>query len=57
MAIQQEMAKGYELAAIYVQGKILAALVVFIIGRWVFKYLGYLIRRTMAIRHVDPLLT
>jgi small conductance mechanosensitive channel len=50
------VAKGYELITVF-GVKILAALAVFIIGRWVVKYIGNLIRRVMEKRNVDPMLT
>ncbi len=56
MDVQQIMAKGYDLITVF-GVKILAALAIFIIGRWVVKYIGNLIRRVMESRHVDPMLT
>jgi small conductance mechanosensitive channel len=56
MDVQQIVAKGYELITVF-GVKILAALAVFIIGRWVVKYIGNLIRRVMEKRNVDPMLT
>jgi small conductance mechanosensitive channel len=56
MEVQQLIAKGYELVAVF-GVKILAALAVFIIGRWIVKYLGNLTGRVMEKRDVDPTLT
>jgi small conductance mechanosensitive channel len=56
MDVQQLIAKGYELLTVF-GVKILAALAVFIIGRWIVKYLGNLTRRIMQKRNVDPTLT
>jgi len=56
MEVQQLIEKGYELVTVF-GVKILAALAVFIIGRWVVKYLGNLAQRVMEKRHVDPTLT
>lgn len=56
MDIQQWIAKGYELGTVF-GVKILAALAVFIIGRWVVKYLRRLVRRIMEKRNVDATLT
>jgi small conductance mechanosensitive channel len=56
MDVQQLIAKGYELITVF-GVKILAALAVFIIGRWVVKYLGNLVGRIMEKRNVDPTLT
>ena len=56
MEVQQLVDKGYELVTVF-GVKILAALAVFIIGRWVVKYLGNLVQRVMENRHVDPTLT
>jgi small conductance mechanosensitive channel len=56
MDVQQLIAKGYELGTVF-GVKILAALAVFIIGRWVVKYLRRLTRRIMEKRNVDPTLT
>jgi small conductance mechanosensitive channel len=55
MEVQQLIAKGYELGTQF-GVKILAALAVFIIGRWVVKYLRNLIHRVMEKRDVDPTL-
>jgi small conductance mechanosensitive channel len=54
--IQQLITKGYELLTVF-GVKILGALAVFIIGRWVVKYLGNLARKVMEKRNVDPTLT
>ena len=56
MDVQQLIEKGYELGTTF-GVKILAALAVFIIGRWVVKYLRRLTRRLMEKRNVDPTLT
>ena len=56
MNAQQLIEKGYELVTVF-GVKILAALAVFIIGRWVVKYLGNLVKRLMEKRHVDATLT
>ena len=56
MEVQQLIEKGYELVTVF-GVKILAALVVFIIGRWVVKYLRKLTGRVMEKRNVDPTLT
>jgi small conductance mechanosensitive channel len=55
MEIQQLIAKGYELIGVF-GVKILAALAVLIIGRWVVKYLRNLTKRLMAKRNVDATL-
>jgi small conductance mechanosensitive channel len=52
MEVQQLIAKGYELITVF-GVKILEALAVFIIGRWVVKYLSKLTRRLMEKRNVD----
>ncbi len=56
MEVEQLIAKGYELGTAF-GVKILAALAVFIIGRWIVKYLRRLIRKVMEKREVDPTLT
>ena len=56
MDIEQLIARGYELLTVF-GVKILAALAVFIIGRWIVKYLRRLTRRIMQKRDVDPTLT
>ena len=56
MEVQQLIDKGYELTTTF-GIKILAALAVFIIGRWVVKYLRNLTGRLMEKRDVDPTLT
>ena len=56
MEVQQLIAKGYELGTEF-GVNILAALAVFIIGRWVIKYLKKLILRVMEKRGVDATLT
>ncbi|MGD8666425.1 MAG: mechanosensitive ion channel [Desulfobacterales bacterium] len=56
MDVEQLIAKGYELLTVF-GVKILAALAVFIIGRWVVKYVRRLILRIMEKREVDPTLT
>jgi small conductance mechanosensitive channel len=55
MEVQQLIAKGYELGAEF-GVNILAALAIFIIGRWVVKYLKKLTLRVMEKRNVDPTL-
>jgi small conductance mechanosensitive channel len=52
MDYQQLIDKGYELITLF-GVKILAALAVFIIGRWVVKYLRNLTERLMGKRNVD----
>jgi len=52
MEYQQLIAKGYELVTVF-GVKILAALAVFIIGRWVVKYLRNLTERLMGKKNVD----
>ena len=52
MDYQQLIAKGYDLVTVF-GVKILAALAVFIIGRWVVKYLRNLTERLMGKRNVD----
>ena len=49
MDVQQIITKGYELVTVF-GVKILAALAIFIIGRWVVKYISNLIRRVMESR-------
>ncbi|MGD8883557.1 MAG: mechanosensitive ion channel [Desulfobacterales bacterium] len=56
MDVQQLIAKGYELGTEF-GVKILAALAVFIIGRWVVKYLRNVTFSVMEKRDVDPTLT
>jgi small conductance mechanosensitive channel len=56
MNVEQLVAKGYELLTVF-GVKILAALAVFIIGRWVVKYMRRLTIRIMEKREVDPTLT
>lgn len=56
MDVQQLIAKGYDLLTVF-GVKILAALAVFIIGRWIVKYLRRLTLRLMEKRNVDPTLT
>ena len=56
MDVQQLITKGYELGTEF-GVKILAALAVFIIGRWIVKYLRRLVGRLMEKRDVDPTLT
>jgi small conductance mechanosensitive channel len=56
MEVEQLIAKGYELGTEF-GVNILAALAVFIIGRWVVKYLRNLTLRVMGKRDVDPTLT
>ena len=56
MDVQQLIEKGYELGTTF-GVKILAALAVFIIGRWIVKYLRRLILRVMERREVDPTLS
>ena len=56
MDVQQLITKGYELGTAF-GVKILAALAVFIIGRWVVRYLRKMTRRVMEKRNVDPTLT
>ena len=53
MEVQQLIAKGYELATVF-GVKILAALAVFIIGRWIVKYLGNLTGRVMKSEMSTP---
>jgi small conductance mechanosensitive channel len=56
MEVQQLIDKGYELTTTF-GVKIVAALAVFIIGRWIVKYLGNLTSRVMENRDVDATLT
>ena len=56
MDVQQLIAKGYDLGTEF-GVNILAALAVFIIGRWVVRYLRNLTLRVMQKREVDPTLT
>jgi len=56
MEVEQLVAKGYELGTEF-GVKILAALAVFIIGRWVVKYLRKLTLSVMGKRDVEPTLT
>ena len=56
MEVQQLIAKAYELGTEF-GVKILAALAVFIIGRWVTKFIVNLIRKLMDKRQVDPTVT
>ena len=56
MNVEQLIARGYELLTVF-GVKILAALAVFIIGRWVIKYVRRLILRILEKREVDPTLT
>ena len=56
MEVQQLIEKGYELVTVF-GVKILAALAVFVIGRWVVKYLRNLTLRVMEKRNIDETLT
>ena len=56
MELQQFIVKGYELATVF-GVKIVSALAVFIIGRWIVKYLGNLTGKVMEKRNIDPTLT
>jgi small conductance mechanosensitive channel len=55
MDFQELIAKGYELITVF-GVKILSALAVLIIGRWVVKYLRHLAERLMAKRSVEATL-
>ena len=56
MEVEQLITKGYELGTEF-GVKILAALAVFIIGRWVTKIIVNLFRKLMDKREVDPTIT
>ena len=56
MEVQQLIVKAYELSTEF-GVKIFAALAVFIIGRWVTKFIVNLIRKLMDKREVDPTVT
>ena len=56
MEVQQLIVKAYELGTEF-GVKIFAALAVFIIGRWVTKFIVNLIRKLMDKREVDPTIT
>jgi small conductance mechanosensitive channel len=56
MEVQQLIARGYELGTEF-GVNILAALAIFIIGRWVVRYLKNITLRAMKKRDVDPTLT
>ena len=56
MEIEQLLAKVYELFTVF-GVKILGAIVVFIIGRWVAKAFANLMRKLMDKREVDPTVT
>ena len=56
MEVQQLIVKAYELGTDF-GVKILAALAVFIIGRWVTKVIVNLIRKLMDKREIDPTVT
>lgn len=56
MEVQQLIAKGYELGTEF-GVNVLAALAIFIIGRWVIRYLKKLMLRVMEKRNVDPTLS
>ena len=56
MEIEQLLAKVYELLTVF-GVKIIGAIAVFIIGRWVAKFFSSLVRKVMDKRDVDPTIT
>jgi len=56
MEIQQLLAKVYEIVTVF-GVKILGAIVVFVVGRWVAKLFGNFIRKLLDKREVDPTVT
>ena len=56
MEIEQLLQKVYEICTVF-GVKIVGAIVVFIIGRWVTKFIANLIRKLMDKREVDPTVT
>ena len=56
MEIEQLLAKVYELFTVF-GVKILGAIVVFILGRWVAKFFANLLRKLMDKREVEPTVT
>ena len=56
MEIQQLLAKVYEIVTVF-GVKILGAIVVFVVGRWVAKLFGRFIRKLLDKREVDPTVT
>ncbi|MGD8242273.1 MAG: mechanosensitive ion channel family protein, partial [Desulfobacterales bacterium] len=50
------IAKGWELLAFY-GVKVLTAIVILIIGRWIARAFGSLVKRLMEKQKVDPTLT
>jgi small conductance mechanosensitive channel len=56
MEIEQLLQKVYEICTVF-GVKIVGAVVVFIIGRWVTKFIANLIRKLMDKREVDPTIT
>jgi small conductance mechanosensitive channel len=56
MEIEQLLQKVYEICTVF-GVKIVGAIVVFIIGRWVSKFIANLIRKLMDKREVDPTIT
>ena len=56
MEIEQLLQKVYEIFTVF-GVKIVGAIVVFIIGRWVSKFIANLIRKLMDKREVDPTIT
>jgi small conductance mechanosensitive channel len=56
MEIEQLLSKVYEICTVF-GVKIVGAIVVFIIGRWVTKFIANLIRKLMDKREVDPTVT
>jgi small conductance mechanosensitive channel len=56
MEIEQLLQKVYEICTVF-GVKIVGAIVVFIIGRWVSKFIANLIRKLMDKRKVDPTIT
>jgi small conductance mechanosensitive channel len=53
MDLSNLLAKVYELMTVYGM-KVLAAIVIFIVGRWIAKGFGKLVRKVMDKRKVDP---
>ena len=53
MDMSNLLAKVYELLTVFGM-KVLAAIVIFILGRWIAKGFRKLVRRVMGNRNVDP---
>ena len=56
MEIQQLLAKVYEIGTVF-GVKIVGAIVVFVVGRWIAKLFGRFIRKLLDKREVDPTVT